>query len=234
VPSRCPLSARRPERRHRWRSGRSARECKALKVKVGIEPEADVARVKQCAQRSVRTFGLGSDATAAGPRGVARQPFGMRAGIAASYFAEQPVAPISVQWMADVRRECSCPSWRDESCYTLQDAMALVAAGAAESDRCMSAKGGGNRSGRKIARRQEPSPPTHVHIHMHVGSKPGDRRGQRSHGISPRRQRRVVRKEVPCDILGPLAYQDDCRRAIELRDGEVRAPDKPGLRVRVG
>jgi L-alanine-DL-glutamate epimerase-like enolase superfamily enzyme len=42
----------------------------------------------------------------------------------------------------------------------------------------------------------------------------------------------VGAEEFPCDILGPLAYEDDLlAEPIEVRDGQVRAPDKPGLGV---
>jgi len=42
----------------------------------------------------------------------------------------------------------------------------------------------------------------------------------------------VGAEEFPCDILGPLAYEDDLlAEPIGVRGGEVRTPDKPGLGV---
>jgi L-alanine-DL-glutamate epimerase-like enolase superfamily enzyme len=42
----------------------------------------------------------------------------------------------------------------------------------------------------------------------------------------------VGAEEFPCDILGPLAYEHDLlAEPLDVRDGTVAAPDKPGLGV---
>jgi L-alanine-DL-glutamate epimerase-like enolase superfamily enzyme len=42
----------------------------------------------------------------------------------------------------------------------------------------------------------------------------------------------VGAEEFPCDILGPIAYEEDLLvEPLEVCDGAVRAPDKPGLGV---
>ena len=44
--------------------------------------------------------------------------------------------------------------------------------------------------------------------------------------------RGIAAEEYPCDILGPLAYEEDLLvEPLEVRDGAVRAPDRPGLGV---
>jgi muconate cycloisomerase len=44
----------------------------------------------------------------------------------------------------------------------------------------------------------------------------------------------VGAEEFPCDILGPLAYEHDLlQQSLDVRDGSVAAPDKPGLGVEI-
>jgi len=108
-----------------------AQGLKALKVKVGIEPAADVARAKavraaigpNIAWRRRQWWMESSGRDSNHPAACRRVRHLLR---------EQPVPPLDVQWMADVRRNVPVPVMADESCYTLQDAMALARAGAAD------------------------------------------------------------------------------------------------------
>src|SRR5204862_229257 len=67
------------------------------------------------------------------------------------YFAEQPVAPLDVAWMADVRANVQVPVMADESVSSPQDAMALICAGAADVFSVYVGKGGGIGPARKVA-----------------------------------------------------------------------------------
>ncbi|MBV8818555.1 MAG: mandelate racemase/muconate lactonizing enzyme family protein, partial [Acidobacteriaceae bacterium] len=123
----------------------------ALKVKVGIEPNADVARVKAVRAAVGPDFPLGVDANGGWAPRVAVQTIRRLYESCNIFFAEQPVAPLDVQWMADVRRSSPVPVMADESCYTLQDAMALARASAADILSVYVGKGGGIGPARKIA-----------------------------------------------------------------------------------
>src|SRR5713226_3282626 len=102
--------------------------------------------------------------------------------------------------MADVRRNVPVPVMADESCYTLQDAMALARAGAADILSIYVGKGGGIGPARKIA----------AVAHLATATT----------GVGA--------EEFPCDILGPLAYEEDLLvDPLQVREGAVRAPDKP-------
>ena len=67
------------------------------------------------------------------------------------YFAEQPVPPVDPAWMADVRNQVNVPIMADESVNTVQDAMSLARAGAADVLSLYVGKGGGVSVARKIA-----------------------------------------------------------------------------------
>jgi len=41
-----------------------------------------------------------------------------------------------------------------------------------------------------------------------------------------------VEGQFPCDIIGPLFYEDELlREPLDIRGGEARVPDGPGLGV---
>ena len=124
---------------------------KALKVKVGIEPEGDIARVRAVRKAIGDAIPLGVDANGGWSPRVAITTLRRIAGEWNIYFAEQPVAPVDVQWLADVRRNIPVPVMADESCYSLHDAMAIARAGAADILSIYIGKGGGIGPARKMA-----------------------------------------------------------------------------------
>jgi L-alanine-DL-glutamate epimerase-like enolase superfamily enzyme len=115
----------------------------------------------------------------------------------------------------------------DESCYTLQDAMALARAGAADILSIYVGKGGGIGPARKIAAVAEAAGLTCTvgsNLELGVASAAMAHLATATTGVGA--------EEFPCDILGPLAYEEDLLvEPLEVRDGAVRAPDKPGLGV---
>jgi L-alanine-DL-glutamate epimerase-like enolase superfamily enzyme len=115
----------------------------------------------------------------------------------------------------------------DESCYTLQDAMAIVRANAADILSVYVGKGGGIGPARKIAAVAEAAGLTCTvgsNLELGVASAAMAHLAAATTGISP--------DEYPCDILGPLGYEHDfLAEPIEFRDGAVRVPSGPGLGV---
>ena len=85
---------------------------KALKVKVGIEPEGDLARVRAVREAIGPSVRLGVDANGGWSVRVAIDTIRRMAAECNIYFAEQPVAPVDIQWLADVRRSVPVPLWR--------------------------------------------------------------------------------------------------------------------------
>jgi muconate cycloisomerase len=204
-----------------------SQKLRALKVKVGIEPEGDIARVKAVRAAIGPAVRLGVDANGGWSPRVAIQTIRRLVDECGIYFAEQPVPPLDVQWMADVRRSVPVPVMADESCYTLQDAMALARVGAADILSVYVGKGGGIGPARKIAAVAEAAGLTCTvgsNLELGVASAAMAHLATATTGVGA--------EEFPCDILGPLAYEEDLLvEPLEVRDGAVRAPDRPGLGV---
>ncbi len=199
---------------------------KTMKVKVGIEPEADVARVRAVRQAIGPDVRLGVDANGGWSPRVAIQtiPRLLEYDIA---FVEQPVAPVDVAWMADVRRSVSVPVMADESLYTLQDAMTLVRAGAADVLSVYIGKGGGIGPARKVAAVAEAAGLTCTigsNLELGVASAAMIHLAMATTGIGA--------EAFPCDILSPFFYLDDLlAEPLPIEAGRAWAPDRPGLGV---
>jgi muconate cycloisomerase len=227
VPIKMSVSGAEPARAAQLAEWALRQGLKALKVKVGIEPDADVERVKAVRAAIGPDVRLGADANGGWSPRIAIQTIRRLADECGIYFAEQPVAPLDVQWMADVRRNVPVPVMADESCYTLQDAMALARAGAADILSVYVGKGGGIGPARKIAAVAEAAGLTCTvgsNLELGVASAAMAHLATSTPGVGA--------EDFPCDILGPLAYADDVlTEPIEVKDGAVRAPDGPGLGV---
>jgi muconate cycloisomerase len=205
------------------------RGLKALKVKVGMDPDGDLARVRAVREAVGPSFRVGVDANGGWSPRVAIQTIRRMVDESNIYFAEQPVAPVDVQWMADVRRSVPVPVMADESCYSLQDAMALARAGAADVLSIYVGKGGGIGPARKIASVAEAAGLTCTvgsNLELGIASAAMAHLAMATPGVGA--------EEFPCDILGPLAYEHDLlQQSLDVRDGSVAAPDKPGLGVEI-
>ncbi len=227
VPIKMSVSGVAPERAAELARFALSRGLTALKVKVGIDPESDVERVKAVRAAVGPDFRVGVDANGGWTPRVAIQTIRRLVDTCGIYFAEQPVAPLDLQWMVDVRRNVSVPVMADESCYTLQDAMALVRAGAADILSVYVGKGGGIGPARKIAAVAEAAGLTCTigsNLELGIASAAMTHLATASYGVGA--------EEFPCDILGPIAYEHDLlAEPIEFRSGAVRAPGGPGLGV---
>lgn len=200
---------------------------RALKVKTGIEPKSDIARVQAVRAAVGPDFPVGVDANGGWSPRVAIQCIREIHDTCNIIFAEQPVAALDMQWMVDVRQAVSVPVMADESCNTPQDAMALVRAGAADILSVYVGKGGGIGSARKITAIAEAAGLTCTvgsNLELGVASAAMAHLAMASPGIGA--------EEFPCDILGPVSYLDDVVvEPIEYADGRVRASARPGLGV---
>jgi L-alanine-DL-glutamate epimerase-like enolase superfamily enzyme len=226
VPIKMSVSGAEPRRAAELAEWAMKKGLKALKVKVGIEPDGDLQRVNAVRSAIGPTIRLGIDANGGWTPRVAIQTIRRMVDEYGIFFAEQPVAPLDVQWMADVRRNVPVPVMADESCYTVQDAMALARAAAADILSVYVGKGGIG-AARKIAGVAEAAGLTCTvgsNLEMGVSSAAMAHLATATTGIGA--------EEFPCDILGPLAYEADLlAEPLEVKDGTVKAPDKPGLGV---
>jgi muconate cycloisomerase len=200
----------------------------AMKVKVGIDPEADVARVaavrRVIGQAKVK---LGADANGGWETAEAALPVIARLREHGIYFIEQPVPPFDLPGMAQVRARARLPVIADESCYTLQDARNLVHGGAADVLSIYVGKAGGIAPAREIADFAQSAGLTCTvgsNLEMGIGSAAMIHLALATSGIGA--------EAYPCDIIGPLFYEDDLlAEPLDLRNGEARISDRPGLGV---
>ncbi len=228
IPIKMSVSGVEPERAAELGRFAVSRGLTALKVKTGIEPQADLARVRAVREAVGPDFRVGVDANGGWSPRVAIQTIRRLADECNIFFAEQPVAPLDIQWLVDVRRNVPVPVMADESCYTLQDSMALARAGAADILSLYVGKGGGIGPARKMAAVAEAAGLTCTvgsNLELGVASAAMAHLAAACTGIGA--------EEFPCDILGPIAYEHDLLAGdpFDFRSGSVKAPDAPGLGV---
>jgi muconate cycloisomerase len=143
------------------------------------------------------------------------------------FFAEQPVQPYDISWLADVRANVPVPVMADESVNTPQDALALVRAGAADIFSVYVAKGGGIGPARKVAAVAEAAGLTCTvgsNLELGVASAAMIHLAMATPAIGA--------EEFPCDIIGPFYYEEDLLvEALPITGGSARPFEQPGLGV---
>jgi L-alanine-DL-glutamate epimerase-like enolase superfamily enzyme len=226
VPIKLSISGAEPDRAARIAEWGMSKGFRAFKVKVGLDPDGDVARVAAVRSAIGPGIRLGVDANGGWTPRVAIQtirrmyPFQI-------WFAEQPVPPLDISWMVDVRRQIEVPVMADESLYTLQDAMALARAGAADIFSVYVGKGGGIGPARKIAAVAEAAGLTCTigsNLEMGIASAAMIHLGMATPGIGA--------EEFPCDILGHFFYEDELlAEPLPIGEGQARPHERPGLGV---
>lgn len=226
VPTKFSVSGQAPERAAEIAAWAVEQGFRTMKVKVGIDPESDVARVRAVREAIGPEIRLGVDANGGwAPRqAIATIPRLMEFGI---YFVEQPVADLDITWMKDVRNAISLPVMADESVYTLQDAMAIARAGAADIFSIYVGKGGGIGPARKVAAVAEAAGMTCTvgsNLEMGIASAAMIHLAMATPGIGA--------EEYPCDILGTFFYEADLlAEPLPITAGSARPHEKPGLGV---
>ncbi|HXF61767.1 MAG TPA: enolase C-terminal domain-like protein [Caldilineaceae bacterium] len=199
---------------------------RAMKVKVGIQPDEDVARVRAVRAAVGPDVRLGVDANGGWSPRVAIQTI-PRLYDYNIFFVEQPVPDLDIAWLADVRRHVSVPVMADESVYSLQDAMAIVRAGAADVLSVYVGKGGGIGPARKMAAVAEAAGLACTigsNLELGIASAAMIHLGMATPAIAA--------EEFPCDILSPFFYEADLLvEPLPIQAGQARPLEKPGLGV---
>ncbi|MDR7419845.1 MAG: enolase C-terminal domain-like protein [Armatimonadota bacterium] len=226
VPTKFSVSGQAPERAAEIAAWAVDQGFRTMKVKVGLNPDEDVARVRAVRRAVGPDVRLGVDANGGWAPRVAIQTI-RRLTEFGIYFAEQPVPALDVTWLADVRRAVPVPVMADESVYTLQDAMAVVRAGAADILSVYVGKGGGIGPARKVAAVAEAAGLTCTvgsNLELGVASAAMIHLAMSTPGIGA--------EEFPCDILGPFFYESDVlAEPLPINAGEARPLERPGLGV---
>jgi L-alanine-DL-glutamate epimerase-like enolase superfamily enzyme len=197
---------------------------KTMKVKVAM-PSGDLERVHAVRSAIGDQIRLGVDAN--GGWSASQAIDSLRKMTADNiYFAEQPVAPVDISWMADVRRNVSMPVMADESLYTLQDAMALARAGAADMFSIYVGKSGLT-AARKIAAVAESAGlicTIGSNMELGVASAAMIHLAAATPAIDV--------ETIPPDILSHHFYDTNLlTEPLPVSGAEARVPQKPGLGV---
>lgn len=226
VPTKFSVSGQKPPVAAEIAAWAASQGFRTMKVKVGLDPDEDVARVRAVREAVGSGVRLGVDANGGWSPRVAIQTI-RRLYEYDIYFAEQPVPALDVAWLADVRSHVQVPIMADESVYTLQDAMAVVRAGAADVLSVYVGKGGGIGPARKIAAVAEAAGLTCTvgsNLELGVASAAMIHLAMATLGIGA--------EEFPCDILGPFFYEGDLlAEPLPITGGEARPLERPGLGV---
>ena len=200
----------------------------AMKVKVGIDPDSDVARVRSVRESIGTQIKLGVDANGGWTAEDAVKTI-ERLREYDICFAEQPVSPEDVADMVDVRKRIHVPVIADESVYTLQDAKTLARLGAADVFSIYVGKAGGIGPAKKIA--------DFAHkfgLKCTVGSNLELGVGSAAMVHFAIGVRGINAEEYPCDIIGPFYYEDDVvQKSLPILPGVAKPNDVPGLGVQL-
>jgi L-alanine-DL-glutamate epimerase-like enolase superfamily enzyme len=198
---------------------------RAMKVKVGLV--GDFGRLAAVREVVGPDGKLGVDANGGwGDAASAITAIG-RLQLVGIAFVEQPVWAGDPAEMAAVRRAVGLPIIADESLYTLADAKQLARAGACDVFSVYIGKAGGIGPAKAIAdfaREQGIAVTIGSNLELGVGSAAMIHLGLAHAGIRP--------DEYPCDIIGPLFYEDDIlSEPLSLTGGKATIGDTPGLGV---
>jgi L-alanine-DL-glutamate epimerase-like enolase superfamily enzyme len=199
-----------------------------MKVKVGIDPAADVARVHAVREAVGPAIKIGVDANGGwqSPQ-IAIDTISRLVDECDIYFAEQPVRAGDHDAQAEVRRNVPVPIIADESVYTLDDAKALARAEAADVFSIYIGKAGGIGPAFAIAKFAQS-----VGIKCTIGSNLELGVGSAAMIHLALRAPAIDAATYPCDIIGPLYYEDDVlTKPLAITGGSARLNDAPGLGV---
>jgi len=228
VPTKWSVSGVEPAKAAEIASWAVAQGFGAMKVKVGIDSEVDVARVRAVREAVGPQVKLGVDANGgwATPQ-IAIEAIRRLCDQCDIYFAEQPVPAGDHDALAEVRRSVSVPIIADESVWTLEDAKMLARAEAADVFSIYVGKAGGIGPAREIARFAHA-----VGIKCTIGSNLELGVGTAAMIHLALSAPAIDADTYPCDIIGPLFYEDDVLvDPVPISGGSARLHDRPGLGV---
>jgi L-alanine-DL-glutamate epimerase-like enolase superfamily enzyme len=226
VPTKWSVSGVAPEHAAEIATWAAEQGFSTMKVKVGIDPAQDVARVRAVREAIGPDIRLGIDANGAWNSAQAVSmirrlcEFGI-------YFAEQPVPAGDVNRLAEVRRQVSIPILADESVYSPADALAIARAEAADALSVYVGKAAGIGPARKVSVIAESAMlgcTIGSNLELGIGTAAMIHLAMAAPGITA--------DEYPCDIIGPFFYTGDIlTRPLPLCGGKALPLEGPGLGV---
>lgn len=228
VPTKWSVSGVEPEKAAEIARWATSTGFTKMKVKVGIDPQQDVARVRAVRHAVGPDVKLGIDANGGWRTSqVAIDTIRRIFDESNIYFAEQPVPAGDHDSLAEVRRNVPVPIIADESIYTLADAKMLARAEAADVFSIYVGKAGGIGPALAIAEFAHSvgiKCTIGSNLELGVGSAAMIHLALSAPGIDA--------ETYPCDIIGPLFYEDDVLvEPLPIAGGSARSNNRPGLGV---
>ncbi len=198
-----------------------------MKVKVGTGFEDDIQRVRAVREAVGENVMFGVDANGGwGDADTALRTIERLREFNIA-FVEQPVPAHDIFGLAGVRNECGLPVIADESVYTVEDAANLHRISAADVFSVYIGKAAGIKGADEIAKfayRNHLATTIGSNLELGIGS------AAMTHLALARAE--ITVEQYPCDIIGPLFYEDDILAdPLPIKGGEARVHDKPGLGV---
>jgi muconate cycloisomerase len=199
---------------------------RCLKVKVGLDIEGDIERVKAVRLVAGPDLPITIDSNCGWNITTARLAL-ERLRAFNLLVAEQPIPPGDTEDLAWLRRSCGIPIMADESVFTLADAWNVARAHAADVISVYPGKNGGIAASIEIAHVAQAAS-----LVCHVGS-------NLELGIASAAMLHLAcavpaidSQTYPADILGPLYHETDLlQKPLELGPEVARLPSGPGLGV---
>jgi muconate cycloisomerase len=228
IPTKWSVSGQSPDKSAEIASWALSQGFKKLKVKVGLEPDSDVARVRAVRKAVGPDTKVGVDANGGwGISSVAVSTIKRLMETSNIYFAEQPVPAGDPADLAEVRRAIDLPIIADESIYLLSDARALHRAKACDVFSIYIGKAGGILPAKRIADFAFSvglACTVGSNLELGVGSAAMTHLALSSPAIAP--------DLYPCDIIGPFFYESDIIKPHQnLVPGRATASNAPGLGI---
>lgn len=226
IPTKWSVSGVEPDKAAEIARWAVAQGFRAMKVKVGLDPGGDVARVSAVRKAIGPEIKLGVDANGGWNCEDALKTV-ERLYEQKIYFVEQPVAPEELSQMIELHHQINVPLIADESVFTFQDAVTLALMRAADVLSIYIGKAGGIGAARRIAEFaffNDLKCTLGSNLELGVGSAAMTHLALAMRGITA--------EQFPCDIIGPFFYEDDIvREPLPIIPGRAAANDKPGLGV---
>jgi L-alanine-DL-glutamate epimerase-like enolase superfamily enzyme len=203
-----------------------ARGVRCLKVKVGLDLEGDVARVRAVREVAGPDVPVTVDANCGWNVTTARRALG-RLRAFDLLVAEQPIAPGDNAAMAELRRLSGIPIMADESVWTAAEAWNVLSAGAADVISIYPGKNGGIAASMEIAHVAEAAG-----VVCHMGSNLELGVGSAAMLHLACAVPSIDSETYPADILGPHYHESDLlTEPLALDPTGARVPEGPGLGV---
>jgi L-alanine-DL-glutamate epimerase-like enolase superfamily enzyme len=199
---------------------------KCLKVKVGLDPDGDVARVEAVRALAGPTIPIGVDANCGWDLTTARRTLHRLRGCNL-LFAEQPIPPGDPFALAELRRDGTAPIMADESVFTLAEAWQLTLHHSADILSIYPGKHGGIAGTVEIAAVARAAGITCAlgsNLELGVGT---------AAMLHVAAALPTIASEVyPADAIGPLYHEADLlTQPLALGPVAARVPNGPGLGV---